>query len=91
MKKVLLGLVIAVMMTGNGHSTEASKDVCNWLKEKAVNLSFFAYAQDRTADKLMNEPKNEMNDYSFKLNREGQLARVKDAHYYAVTWSALCD
>ena len=101
MKKVLCGLVIALMMTGSGYSREASKDVCKWLKEKAVNLSFLAYAQDKTADKLMNEPddtsspegkqKKEMNDYSFKLNREGQLAGVKDAHYYAVTWSALCD
>tara|TARA_B100000575_G_scaffold155989_1_gene124506 strand:+ start:188 stop:493 length:306 start_codon:yes stop_codon:yes gene_type:complete len=101
MKKLLYGLVIAVMMTGSVYSREPSKDLCKWLKENAVNLSLIAYAQGQTADKLMHESierstpegkqKLKDDDYLFKLNRKGQLKDIKDAHYYAVTWSALCD
>tara|TARA_B110000008_G_scaffold266558_1_gene292809 strand:- start:575 stop:892 length:318 start_codon:yes stop_codon:yes gene_type:complete len=105
MKKVLCGLVIALMMTGNGYSREASKDTCKWLKVKAVKLIETAHAKDFVADKILQksdkilqdpddispEGEQDLEYESYKLYKKQQFTYVKDAHYYAVTWSALCD
>jgi len=98
MKKVLCGLVIALMMTGSGYSREASRDTCKWLKVKAIKLIETAHAKDFVADKILKESNDttpevqkELEYDNYKQYKKEQFTYVKDAHYYAVTWSALCD
>ena len=105
MKKVLCGLVIALMMTGSGYSKEASRDTCKWLKVKAVKLIETAHAKDFVADKILKESnkrlqepddttpevQKELEYDNYKQYKKEQFTYAKDAHYYAVTWSALCD
>ena len=76
MKKILLGLVIAVMMTGSGFAQSIEQlNNCVYLKYNADNLvtkAYNGYSVDPEVDK-------------------NELELIKKAHYFAVTWSALCD
>ena len=53
MKKVLCGLVIAVMMTGSGYAN-LDKDECSYLKQRSENYIFNAkISWDAAAEKLV--------------------------------------
>ena len=87
MKKVLCGLVIALMMTGSGfaigHSKALDEDQCDFLLKKAktwISSSESENAMGYAGTKLINEK-----------HAEFAIKDIKKAHYYAVTWSALCD
>lgn len=92
MKKVLCGLVIALMMTGSGYA-DLDRDLCKYLKneaEKNVLIGqIFSLAVDKEADRLAMEGSND--DSSIENGLKNELDALKRAHYYAVTWSALCD
>ena len=76
MKKVFLGLVIALMMTGSGYAKYSMSDVdCNYIFQEA---SFWA-SQARV---------NHIN--GFRESSE-DVSDIKRAHYFAVTYDALCD
>ncbi len=84
MKKVLLGLVIAVMMTGSGYtkSNDLPERYCEFLKDQAFFYTELGYVIRENALKN-NLPNQDAMD--------GIKDNIKSAHYYAVTWSALCD
>lgn len=84
MKKVLCGLVIAVMMTGSGYAN-LDNDKCSYLKERAKNYIIVANSFNDWANEAINE-----NDLFNKFS-DGEIEAIKKAHYFAVTWSALCD
>jgi hypothetical protein len=76
MKKVLLGLVIAVMMTGSGYAKKSISDVdCTYIIQEAA----FWVSQARINHEM-----------GFRESSE-DVSDIKRAHYFAVTWSALCD
>tara|TARA_B100002052_G_scaffold215643_1_gene197603 strand:- start:218 stop:445 length:228 start_codon:yes stop_codon:yes gene_type:complete len=75
MKKVLLGLVIAVMMTGSGHSRLLDQDLCRYLLINADNHIRLAKYWDETE-----------ND---EFNMEGQS--MIEAERFANTFTAFCD
>ena len=101
MKKVLCGLVIALMMTGSGYA-DISRDECKYLKTEAevyvttgklLNMSVNTEA-DRLAkmdfgDLSNNEEREIYADLTSLTKRE--IEAIKKGHYYAVTWSALCN
>ena len=90
MKKVLCGLVIALMMTGSGYAKEISKKNCNFLKDNAENFVSLAWGNEANSKKTYYSDFREENRRLQTL-RETELNQIKKAHYYAVTWSVLCD
>ena len=92
MKKVLCGLVIALMMTGSGYAN-LDRDQCKYLineAEKSVLIGqIFSLAVDKEADRLAMEGSND--DSSIEHGLKNELDALKRAHYYAVIWSSLCD
>ena len=92
MKKLLLCLVIAVMMTGSGYA-ELSRDECKYLKINAefnVNTAInFNKSSKKEADRLARENSNDLSTLDSMVQKE--LDEIKKAHYFAVTWSALCN
>ena len=90
MKKVLCGLVIALMMTGNGYAKGLSKEKCNFLKDKAENYVILAWGNEANSKEPFYSTIKEENKRRQILS-DTVLNQIKKAHYYAVTWSALCD
>ena len=92
MKKVLIGLVIAVMMTG-GVYADLDRDECKYLQINAEfnvrNAISFNKSSKKEADRLARENSNDLSVLSSIVQKEKN--EIIDAHYYAVTWSALCD
>ena len=85
MKKVLIGLVIAVMMTGSGYSKELPNEQCDFLLKNVQGL--IPYLEENIY---------ELYDYKYGDSdkpelRETAFRQIQEAHYYATTWSALCD
>jgi len=114
MRKVVLGLVIALMMTGSGYAFEKFRDIeavklddngfakeipeqyCNWLKTKAlrnVNLSMTAeFFTMEAYEKSIKPPyEDKKGDHSLETYESNILRFAKEAHYFAVTYSAFCD
>ena len=111
MKKVLCGLVIALMMTDSGYTAEETvwdkqkkggkEFYCNYLHEQAVigvvNNEFFKEISKTYQIKDVSKYKKsskELKDHmsnSYAKMREQFMSHIKEAHYYAVTYSALCD
>jgi len=115
MKKVLCGLVIALMMTGSGYAYEGK--LWKLLPEKKEAYCSHLYKNAAASvhlEYLYFQKRNEITDpYLQKTNEIGKplenipltedeieeideisakkLEQIKLAHYYAVTWSALCD
>tara|TARA_B100000575_G_C22975000_1_gene562769 strand:- start:419 stop:697 length:279 start_codon:yes stop_codon:yes gene_type:complete len=92
MKKVLCGLVVALMMTGSGFA-DLEIDECKYLKETAqigvVNgyrIRQVIYSESEIQAK---EGRNNPSVLDRLIKNEANV--IKEAHYYAVTWSALCD
>jgi hypothetical protein len=87
MKKVLCGLVIALMMTGSGYANdneELPDRYCDFLKDKAFSYIDFAWMKQQ----------NMMKDYSpdrdlIKFNKD-VMKNIKDAHYPAVIYQTFC-
>jgi len=93
MKKVLLGLVIAVMMTGSGYALEFMDD-CDYLKEQALGYVEGAHFNNRiikTKQSMLSKPSENYDFSEIEELRKQELETIKEAHYFAVTWSALCD
>ncbi len=92
MKRVLCGLVIALMMTGSGYADSTNED-CSFLKESAERHVWSAKNYRKgtilEADRQAKEGINNINAY--KPFMDNELNAIKKAHYYAVTYSALCD
>tara|TARA_B100001287_G_C22625276_1_gene502188 strand:- start:1014 stop:1274 length:261 start_codon:yes stop_codon:yes gene_type:complete len=86
MKKILLGLVIVLMMTGSGYA-DLDRDECKYLKTSAEAFVTIGKILDDRLTEAVNEKKNI--DYA-PVTKE-VLDNIKNAHYYAVTYSALCD
>ena len=84
MKKVLCGLVIALMMTGSGYAN-LDKDKCSYLNKRAKDYINVANSSDDWGREVINDT-----DLSGKF-LDGETEAIKKAHYFAVTWSALCD
>ena len=84
MKKVLLGLVIAVMMTGSGYAN-LDNDKCSYLNKRAKDYINVANSHNDWAKEAIND-----NDLYGTFSDE-EMKAIKKAHYFAVTWSALCD
>ena len=129
MKKVLCGLVIALMMTGSGHAyedetwkiyPEKKETYCSQLYRNSigsVNLEYqwlkraneispsieqlesefldLKKKDSKTEDDLVKieEIMKKLEEIGKEIDEIGakQLEQIKLAHYYAVTWSALCD
>ena len=83
MKKLLFGLVIALMMTGNGYA-DLKNEKCTYLKDKAKTYITLATNYEIFASR-------EPNPEQMKSYLENETESIKLAHYYAVTYSALCD
>ena len=75
MKKFLLGLVVAVMMTGSGYAKTkiVTNSECQYLLNEAGKYAYGAKVSDNLS----------LTDQKYE--------RIKNAHYFAVTWSVLCD
>jgi hypothetical protein len=86
MKKVLCGLVVAVMMTGSVYAG-LDKDDCSYLKEQASLIVSDAKYYRNELDAMEGSKKSNL----AILRKQLELENIKKAHYYAVTWSALCD
>ena len=104
MKKVLLGLVIAVMMTSGaysvpnrylGKSVDTPPD-CSFLKNRMdfhIELTNF---YGTMKDGLQSDYKDQEMDINHPFFKEWtevddkEMKQIKKAHYYAVTWSAKC-
>ena len=100
MKKVLLGLVIAVMMTGNGYAdnmiSQGTKTCPKLFDQLLVLSAEFEHNVDLKT--YLNEKLPQRNAEARRpvLKRIEEYQRIIDdkvklMHYYAVTWSALCD
>jgi hypothetical protein len=87
MNKVLCGLVIALMMTGSGYA-DLSRDECNYLKNSAEMHISSAIILDKEVSEIVNGKGSEAD---IKTIHKYELIEIKRAHYFAVTWSALCD
>ena len=85
MKKVLLGLVIALMMTGSGFAN-FDKDECKYLRSSAETYSSISKLLNDQLD--VAEKEKRYSDYAPIIEEE--LDNIKKAHYFAVTYSALC-
>ena len=92
MKKVLCGLVIALMMTGSGFA-DLERDECKYLKEQAEIGVFNGYRIRQVIyDEANNQAKEGLNNSSVLDSLlKNEKDAIKEAHYYAVTYSALCD
>ena len=92
MKKVICGLVIALMMTGSGHAG-LERDECKYLKEQAEIGVFNGYSNRQAIyDEANNQAKEGLNNPSVLDSLlKNEKNAIKEAHYYAVTYSALCD
>ena len=86
MKKVLIGLVIAVMMTGSGYAN-LDQDHCFYLKNSAEG----AIMQGKSSYEKYEDAWVNGDISAIEKNEQREMSYIKRAHYYAVTWSALCD
>ena len=90
MKRVLCGLVIAVMININVYA-DLDQDYCSYLKNNAKEHIYMGKIYyDLWSDALDN---NDNSDDSPTLENyvQKELNEIKKAHYFAVTYSALCD
>ena len=90
MKKVLLGLVITLMINSNVYA-DLGQDYCSYLKNSVKEYIFSGKIYyDLWSDALDN---NDNSDNSPTLENyvQKELNEIKKAHYFAVTYSALCD
>ena len=76
MKKVLCGLVIAIIMTGNGFAYNQKDKNCYYLSDNTHNLITEAHKR------FSNELGNKKTPYELEL--------IKQAHYFAVTYASYC-
>ena len=99
MKKVLCGLVIALTMTGSGYAdnmiSQGTK-TCPKLFNQLLVLSaeFEQYVDIKTdLNKSLSQYNSERFNNLVKIEEYQRMIddKVKLMHYYAVTWSALCD
>jgi hypothetical protein len=86
MKKVLLGLVIVIMMTGSGYA-DFDKDECKYLRNSAETWA----SMGKDIYNALTEAVKEQRTSDFAPLSKEELDNIKNAHYFAVTWSALCD
>ena len=119
MRKVLLGLVVTVMMTGSGHAyedevwkiyPEKKETYCSQLYRNStasVNLEYLwlqrmneisaplesEFLDKKKHDSIAEDDLVKIEEIIKKIDEISakQLEHIKLAHYYAVTWSALCD
>tara|TARA_B100000674_G_C37517815_1_gene767910 strand:- start:371 stop:691 length:321 start_codon:yes stop_codon:yes gene_type:complete len=105
MKKVLCGLIIALMMTGSGHSVPnryMGKSVdtppdCSFLKDRMdlhIELTNFYGTMKDELQKDYKDQELDINHPFFKEWEEvddKEMKQIKKAHYFAVTWSARCN
>jgi hypothetical protein len=98
MKKLLCGLVIALMMTGSGYSREISeKEKCDYLL-KNINLNIeTAILVDDAEEREFEKVKDAFLDDGKKVDMtvanelgNDELKMIKDAHYFAVLWQTIC-
>jgi hypothetical protein len=92
MKKVLCGLVIALMMTGNGYAY-LTDEMCGYLKKESLYNVASAIALNLAAQKQADKNKNlDINDTSF-LDKLGKYEKelLEEAHYQVSIHSKLCD
>ena len=92
MKEVLCGLVIGLMMTGSGFA-DLERDECKYLKEQAEIGVVTGYRiRQLIYDEANNQAKEGPNNSSVLDSLlKNEKDAIKEAHYYAVTYSALCD
>ena len=92
MKKVLCGLVLALMMAGNGYA-DITYEECKYLKNEAESNvrqgRNYNLGVNREADRLAKEGNK---DYtSIEVISKYELDALKKAHYLADIYSVLCD
>ncbi len=92
MKKVLCGLVIAIMMTSSGYA-DLSTDKCNYLKNRAESSvrGGMGYNKSIMFEEERQAREGIVDNSIYRTINESELNAIKKAHYFAVTWSALCD
>ena len=100
MKKILLGLVVTLMMTSSVYARNMisqGTETCPKLFNKLLVLSK-KFEDDVNFENYMNKKLSNTNiqnraiaEESLKKQKKRTDDRVKLMHYYAVTWSALCD
>jgi hypothetical protein len=86
----------AVKLDDNGFAKEIPEQYCNWLKTKAlrnVNLSMTAeFFTMEAYEKSIKPPyEDKKGDHSLETYESNILRFAKEAHYFAVTYSAFCD
>ena len=92
MKKVLCGLVIALMMTGSGYAY-LTDEMCGYLKKESLYNVASAIAYDLAAQKQADKIKNlGIKDTSI-LSKLGKYETevLEQAHYQVSIHSKLCD
>ena len=91
MKKVLCGLVIALMMTGSGYA-DLDRDQCKYLKDQSEILVFQGYIKRQAIHReVEKQAKERFNPSVWEPLLKDELSIIKRAHHFAVTWSVLCD
>ena len=92
MRKVLIGLVIALMMTGSGYTKEMGFENCDLLRTLAImnvdnaRQRFLRIGSDIALGEMKMTDKDAIDTAHSEINEY-----IKKAHYSAVTFSALCD
>ena len=97
MKKVLCGLVIALMMTGSGYSREISeKEKCDYLFKNINTNIRVAIQVDDAEERAFKKVEDAFHDHGVidatvpnELGND-ELRMIKEAHYYAVLWQTIC-
>jgi hypothetical protein len=84
MKKVLCGLVIAIMMTGNGYALTQEEMDCNWLNKSikeyvsaAIRVNSYSQQAEKSGD---NKQAGKYNEWEHKnMKRGSDIANIYNA------------
>mgnify|MGYP001290862506 CR=1 FL=1 len=92
MKIVLCGLVIALLMTGGVNAGLIDQKKCKYLLSKSDRIlsgaiMYSDYAA-KEVDKIISKDVDNSKDLDYWQKVE--MEQIKKAHYFAVTYSALC-
>ena len=95
MKKILCGLVIAIMMTGIGYTKFEDKKIaeidCDYLKYQTAEYAYLAKGAYFIKTKQRLENRHNENYEPSHITRTLEFDLIEIANNFANTYSTLCD
>ena len=94
MKKVLCGLVIALMMIGSGYTQEnLSYEECSYLKREAqMNIKIAKIYNDAgkiESDRIAKKDEKDLSSIEHTMQNEWTI--IRRAHYQGTLWDIFCN